>query len=96
MNRIALGVLLTLGLSSIACTANEMARNYGGSTSITLPRCQKLVNATWKESSLWYLTRPARSGEQGEKYAFKESSSLGMMEGTVNIAEAIDKSCVPQ
>lgn len=80
--------LTVLGLVLLAgCTANRSARKYGGTTTVEVPAAQKLVNVTWKENSLWLLTRPARAGETPETYTFKESSSFGWVEGTVIIKE---------
>ena len=56
-----------------------------------LPACQKLVNASWKDSSLWYLTRPFREGEVAETYSYKEDSSYGVLNGTVTIRERCSK-----
>jgi hypothetical protein len=54
-------LLTIVGLLSIVAISScdqTMARKYGGSTKINLPKGQKLVNITWKDSQLWYLTRP--------------------------------------
>ena len=81
---IALATIAALG----ACTQQDMARRYGGTAKVKLEKGQKLITATWKEGSqLWYLTRPMREGEEPETYAFKESSSFGVIEGTVIIVE---------
>jgi hypothetical protein len=69
------------------CTANDMAKNYGGTMTINLPAGQKFVNATWKDNQLWYITRPARIGEGTETYTLKEKSDLGIQEGTVIFKE---------
>lgn len=69
------------------CTSKEMARNYGGSETITLDPGEKLEMITWKESSLWYLTRPMREDETAETYTFKQDSNYGIFEGTVTIIE---------
>jgi hypothetical protein len=82
---IALATITALG----ACTPQEMARHYGGTAKVELEKGQKLVTVTWKEgSNLWYLTRPMREGEVPQTYAFKESSSLGVIEGTIIIVES--------
>jgi hypothetical protein len=52
-----------------------------------LPNNQKLVNVTWKEGELWYLTRQMKQGEVAETYTFNEKSSFGLIEGTVIITE---------
>ena len=70
-----------------SCTQNEMAKNYGGSMTIDLVTGQKLVNVTWKEDEIWYLTKPMTSSDSAETYTFHESSSFGVWEGTVTIKE---------
>ena len=50
-----------------------MAKNYGGTMTIDLPKGQKLVNATWKgESDLWYLTKPMLPTDSAETYTFHQ------------------------
>ncbi len=85
--RVLLVFVLVLSCFLGACTANQRAKRFGGATTIDLPAKRKLVTATWKESSLWILTRPMREGEPIEAYEFKEDSSLGLMEGTVVLKE---------
>ena len=85
-------VLLTIATSAIlflaSCTQNERAKAFGGTASVDLPSNQKLVTATWKDQNLWYLTRPMRSDETPETYTLKESSSYGLVEGTVIFNES--------
>lgn len=69
------------------CTQNARTKAFGGSMTVELPKGTKLVNATWKESQMWYLTRPMHDGETAETFTFKEKSSFGMMEGTVTFKE---------
>jgi hypothetical protein len=71
-----------------ACTDNQNAKNYGGTAEITLPAGEKLITATWKDTDLWYLTRPMLATDSAITYTFKEKSSFGMMEGTYIIHEA--------
>lgn len=70
-----------------ACTANVRAKQWGGTMTLNLPAEQKLVVATWKDSHLWYLTRPMREGERAETYTFREDSNFGVMQGTVIFQE---------
>jgi hypothetical protein len=79
-------LLVVVVLSS--CTQQSMSRNFGGSSTINLPKGQKLINITWKETELWYLTRPFKSTDEVETYQFKEDSNYGMLEGTVTIIES--------
>ena len=71
----------------ISCTENSRAKNFGGEAEITLPKGRKLVNVTWKENELWYLTRKAREGELPETLSFEENSSFGILEGKVTFIE---------
>ena len=77
--------ILISGLSS--CTENKMARNFGGSTTIELPAGEKLVEATWKDDNLWYLTEPMESGYVPKTKIFREDSSWGVLKGEVKFVE---------
>ena len=76
-----------LMLATQSCTENKRAKSYGGEATITLEKGKKLVTATWKGSSLWYLTREMKPGESAETYKFHEESSFGIWEGTYIIIE---------
>lgn len=78
-------------LPLVACTKQEMAKSLGGTTVLDLPTCEKLVNVTWKDAELWYLSRPFHEGEIAETYSFKEDSSYGLLEGKVTIKETCNK-----
>ena len=80
---LAIGVIAMLG----SCTENNRVKNWGGEGTINLPKGRKLVNVTWKNTQVWYLTRPMTSTDVAETYQFHEESSWGMMEGTYNIIE---------
>lgn len=77
-------ILLTVTLSGCEQT---IAKNYGGDMTIDLSPGEKLETITWKDDSLWYLTRPMREGETAETHVFKQSTSMGVFEGTVTIVE---------
>jgi uncharacterized lipoprotein YajG len=80
---IAIAVVMT------ACTANQRAKNWGGQTTITINPNQKVVNATWKDSDLWILTRDMKSDEKPEQYTLTEHSGWGILNGKVTIIESI-------
>ena len=80
---LAIGVIAMLG----SCTENSRVKSFGGEGTINLPKGRKLVNVTWKETQIWYLTRPMSSTDVAETYQFHEESSWGVMEGTYNIIE---------
>jgi hypothetical protein len=65
-----------------------VTKDLGGTTTITLEPGEKLEEITWKDDSLWYLTRPMRSDESPERHEFKQSTNFGVLEGTVIIIES--------
>lgn len=77
-----LGIII---ISTIGC--NISARQFGGSMTVDLPKGKKLIECTWKENSLWYLTRDMKENDIEEIYEFKEDSQWGAIEGTVTIKE---------
>lgn len=77
-------VLLAIGLAS--CN-NWQARYAGGTQNVEVTQGQAVVNVTWKDDSLWVLTRQRRADEAPQKYEFKEYSNVGVLEGTVVLTE---------
>jgi hypothetical protein len=68
--------------------SNIVASNTAfGTGTINLPKGRKLINITWKENEVWYLTRPMTESDSVETYQFTEESSWGTIEGTYNIIE---------
>lgn len=66
-----------------------MTKAFGGSMTIELEPNLKLEEITWKDDSLWYLTKPMTEIDVAETHTFKQSSGFGMFEGTVTIIETI-------
>jgi len=88
-NKIIIAGSLVIGLTLLAsCTSNIRSRVWGGTTTQNLPRGQKVLNATWKESNLWVLVRPMHENENAERYEFIESSAYGALEGKVIFIES--------
>ena len=85
MKKVFLVVLSGMLLTS--CTENERVKSWGGEGTIKLPKGKKLVNVTWKETQIWYLTRDMDSNDVAETYEFHEESSYGVVEGTYKINE---------
>ena len=75
--------ILTIGLTG----CQGIAKNYGGDISLELEAGLKLEEITWKDDSLWYLTRPMREDELPETHVFQQSSEWGVFEGTVTVIE---------
>lgn len=82
---VALSAALVLCL--FGCTENDRARKFGGTMEVLLKPNQKLVNVTWKENELWYLTKKMTQSDVAETYEFQEDSRWGMVQGTVVLIE---------
>lgn len=80
-------LVLTVSLMTLLSGCNAVARSFGGSQTINLPKGQKLVNVTWKEDSAWFLTKPMSQNDVEETYTFNEDSNFGVLEGTLTIIE---------
>lgn len=87
MKKKILSVILIIILVISLCGCQAAARNLGGDVTIELEPNQKLEMITWKNSDLWYLTRPMTANDVAETHVFQESSIFGIVEGTVTIIE---------
>ena len=65
-----------------------VTKNYGGEMTVNLEPNQKLEEVTWKDNSLWYLTRPMTDEDVDETHSFQQQTDLGVFEGTVTIVES--------
>jgi hypothetical protein len=79
---------ILMGVMVTSCTENERVKAWGGEGTINLPKGKKLVNVTWKETQVWYLTKDMDSNDVAETYEFHEESSYGVIEGTYKIIES--------
>ena len=82
-------IIAILIIISIFCLVGcqGAVKDFGGSMTLKLPENTKLEMITWKEDSLWYLTRPMRENEEAEVHTFQQSSEFGVFEGTVTVVE---------
>lgn len=80
----------TLIFGTVGC--QSAAKNFGGDYTLKLPKNEKLVMITWKNNSLWYLTKTMTEDDIAETYKFQESADLGIMEGTVTVVETKEES----
>ena len=80
-------LLIVLLLMSAGCTENVRAKSYGGVMQVDLLPGVKFVSATWKDTELWYITRPMRPDEKPETYTLQEQSSFGIIQGKVIFVE---------
>ena len=90
MKKIITFILVLVAVVAFSsCTENLRARNYGGTTTIELDPGQKLIEVTWKETSIWYLTEPMEPGYEPKTKVFQEDSRFGVMEGKVIFHEKL-------
>lgn len=80
-------VCIAIAVLVVGCTQQGMTKDMGDSTTIELEPNTKLEEITWKDNSLWYLTRPMTDDDVAETHTFRESSEYGVFEGTVTIIE---------
>lgn len=81
-------ILLLFILISITGCDQTNARNFGGSITINLKPGEKLIEATWKDDNIWYLTEPMDSDYIPRTKIFKESSEFGIYNGNVTFIES--------
>jgi len=70
-----------------SCTKQSMVKKFGGTMTVKLPKGQKLMMATWKESDLFYLTEPMDSDYTPKTKTFQEDSKWGVAETKVLFVE---------
>jgi len=81
-------IAFAIAIMCMACTPNEITRNYGGKTTINLEPGQRLVECTWKDNNIWILTEPMDSDYVPKTKKFTESSGWGCLEGEVTFIES--------
>ena len=88
MKKKILALLLSVGLMTTVFTGCQgTTKSFGGSMTIELEPNTKLELITWKDDSLWYLTRPMTENDIAETHTYQQSSEWGVFEGTVTIVE---------
>ena len=80
--------LLFVAFFLTSCTEQERAKNWGGNITVEVDPGYKLIEATWKEDNLWVLIEPMEEGYQPKTKIFKESSSYGILEGSITFKES--------
>ena len=82
---LAFALFLTVFVTS--CTENQIAKKFGGTSTVNLPKGRKLITSTWKDEDLWYSTRQMKQDEEPETIIFEEKSNFGVIEGKVIFVE---------
>lgn len=85
---ITLVTVFALSFFYYLTSSNYAARKLGGTLSIKLEPNQELINVTWKETELWYLTKPMDDDYKPTKKIFQEQSQHGLIEGKVIFIES--------
>ena len=86
MKKIIVAILAAaMALTMTGC--NAVAKNWGGTATVDLEPGRKFVDITWKEDSLWVLTKEMDEDDHAETYYFEEDANFGILEGTVIIRE---------
>lgn len=88
MKKLVITMLTFILAVTFLSGCNTVTRKFGGNQTIVLEKGQKLEMVTWKEDSLWILTRDMRPDEQPESYIFSEDSNFGVLEGAVKLIES--------
>lgn len=79
--------LIAIGMMMSFSSCQGCTRQWGGTTKIELEPGEKLVEATWKNNSIWYLVEPMESDYVPKTKVFKEQSNARMLEGQVVFVE---------
>ena len=80
-------IILVIMMMVVMSGCQYATKHWGGTMTVNLDPNVKLVNVTWKEDSLWILTKAMTEDDTAETYCFEEDSEFGMLEGTVIIVE---------
>ena len=83
-------VIAAVAALLLAGCGNFAAKSLGGTVHVSVDKGQKVINASWKDSNLWILTRPMKPGEGPEIYRYIERSNYGVIRGEVVITEAAE------
>lgn len=75
-------------VTSTLTGCQSATKSFGGSMTLNLEPNQKLEEITWKDGSLWYLTRSMTDDDIAETHTFQQQSEFGVFEGTVIILES--------
>ena len=87
MKRMMLILMVVVLCIFLFAGCQRATKSLGGSMEIKLEPNTKLELITWKDDSLWYLTRPMREDDVAETHTYQQQTEFGVFEGTVTIIE---------
>lgn len=83
MKKLIAAIVAVVGLVGLTGCEQYVTNKLGGTTELKIPEGSRLVNVTWKLDNIWYLVY----FENTNTCHFKESTSMGVLEGTVVIKD---------
>lgn len=86
MKKILLFVFIIFAF--VSCTAQMRVRTFGGKMEIELPKGERLMMASWKDSDLYYLIEPMDSNYTPKVKRYIEDSSFGIIESEIIFIES--------
>jgi hypothetical protein len=81
------GILIGLGCLTLSGCGQFLAKNWGGTSTITLQSGERLEMITWKGDNLWVQLRPRGVEEKPITHVFREYSTAGILEGKIIVKE---------
>lgn len=85
---IALIIMLGIGVILYFTNNNFKTKTFGGEMKIELPKGTKLINATWKDSDLWYLYEEVTDTTYvPHNKVLKEDATFGVLNGKIIFIE---------
>lgn len=86
--KLAIVIYLTSIVSAyVFASCQWNAEHLNDNYKLELPAGKKLVNVTWKNNKLWYLTRDMHEDEIPETYQLQEESKFGIIKDNITIIE---------
>lgn len=87
MKKFLIGIVLALNIIFTSCSRQAIVREFGGSMQVELPAGEELMEVTWKNNDLFYLTRPMSNDYVPTVKIFREKSPYGIIESTIIFVE---------
>lgn len=76
-------ILICLVALCVVSCENYITRKFGGTMTIDVEPGYKVINATFKETEIWYFIEPMDDSYIPKQKKFVEKSKLGALEGTI-------------
>lgn len=85
---ITLIIMLVIGVILYFTNNNFKTKRFGGEMVIELPTGTKLINATWKDSDLWYLYEEVTDSTYvPHNKVLNEDATFGVLNGKITFIE---------